>query len=57
VKMLTRAKILHIKSGQGVLGSYGKELLIKCDAVVLAAGATPNRNLSRAWKEAFLKFF
>ena len=57
MKMLTRAKILHIKSGQGVLGSYGKELSIECDAVVLAAGATPNRNLSRAWKEAFLKFF
>lgn len=57
VKLLASAKVLQIKSNQVVLGTYGKEWSIECDTVVLATGAAPNRDLPRALKEAFPKFF
>ena len=57
VKMLTNAKMMKIKSKEIVLGTYGKEFAIKCDHVVLAKGASPNRDLVRPLKEVFPNFF
>jgi NADPH-dependent 2,4-dienoyl-CoA reductase/sulfur reductase-like enzyme len=57
VKMLTNAKLVQIKNDQVILATYGREWSVACDTVVLAVGASPNRDLARALKETFPNFF
>jgi 2,4-dienoyl-CoA reductase-like NADH-dependent reductase (Old Yellow Enzyme family)/thioredoxin reductase len=57
VKMLTNAKTMEIKTDRVVLGTYGKEWSIECDHVILAKGASPNRELLRSIRGIFPNFF
>lgn len=57
VKMLTNAKTMEIKPDQVILGTYGKEWSIDCDNVILAKGASPNRDLVRSIREIFPNLF
>ena len=57
VKMVTNAKTMEIKTDQVILGTYGKEWSIECDHVILAKGASPNRDLVRSLREIFPDFF
>jgi pyruvate/2-oxoglutarate dehydrogenase complex dihydrolipoamide dehydrogenase (E3) component len=57
VKMLTNAKTMEIKTDQVILGTYGKEWSIECDSVILAKGASPNRELVKSIRAIFPNFF
>ena len=57
VKMFTNAKTMEIRADKVTLGTYGKEWSIECDHVVLAKGASPDRDLVRSIREIFPNFF
>ena len=56
-KMLTSAKVMEIKPGEVILGTFGKQWSVPCETVVLAVGATPNRTIFKALREAFPNFY
>lgn len=57
VKMLTNSKTIEIRPDQVIFGTYGKEWSLECDHVILAKGASPNRELVRSMREIFPDFF
>ncbi|MBI2831795.1 MAG: FAD-dependent oxidoreductase [Chloroflexi bacterium] len=56
VKLFANTPVFEIKIGEAVVGTWGKTWTEKCDNVVLATGATPNRGFFRAAKEKFPGF-
>lgn len=57
VELLANTPVFEIKQDEVVIGTWGKTSTIKCNNVVLATGATPERTFLRAAKEKYPDFY